>query len=50
MFDPPLREGSDLISGRLFHDWVTLTKAKENCEEWRKSLVANGFTQSDFEL
>lgn len=30
--------------------WPTLKRAKERCGEWRKALVAKGFTQSDMDF
>jgi hypothetical protein len=30
--------------------WLTLQKAEEQCEEWRKALASKGFTQSDLDF
>jgi hypothetical protein len=30
--------------------WPTLKRAKEKCEEWRKTLAAKWFTQSDLDF
>jgi len=43
------------IDGQVMWDepewerWPTLKKAESRCEEWRKSLAAQGFTQSDLD-
>jgi hypothetical protein len=43
-------DGQVMWEGVGVERWPMLETAKERCEEWRKSLAAKGFTQSDLDF
>jgi hypothetical protein len=43
-------DGQVMWEGLKEERWPTLQKAMEKCEEWKKTLAAKGFTQSDMDL
>ena len=43
-------DGQVMWEGPVWERWMTLKKAKETCEEWRKALAAKGFTHSHMDF
>ena len=43
-------DGQFVFQSPKWERWLTLKKAKETCEEWRKALAAKGFVHSDMEF